>query len=226
MPYVRKSPTFEKMEELAGKIPAPLSWFVPDPKDPTSYIHPAAPIATMGVKNPLMKKLLAVLGEKAGKPGWLTTYRMGKPKGVAGTFFGSEIPRTGSELSGNLISASFPTKGKTVANFLHIHEGSWSGAELADAVSWHKDLPVPKDIYKKIKNKDSLDSTWAEDLIGAISAKRKGIDVLNFIDPKYGYSTTVDLSKHTEQELLKSLSKMLTKKGKGEPFNLANYLVE
>ena len=44
MPVVRKTPEFEKIEQMARELPAPLSWFMPDPYDPSSYLHPIAPI--------------------------------------------------------------------------------------------------------------------------------------------------------------------------------------
>jgi len=37
---VRKTPAFEKIEELAERVPAPLSWLIPDPYDVGSYLMP------------------------------------------------------------------------------------------------------------------------------------------------------------------------------------------
>jgi len=47
MPVVKKTSTFEKIEEIAKKTPAPLSWLIPDPYDPTSYVTPIAGLSKM-----------------------------------------------------------------------------------------------------------------------------------------------------------------------------------
>lgn len=202
-----------QIQELAEKLPY-KEWYLPNPYEPSNFL---APIGTFGAKGPQIGNVLRRLGERAGKKGWLTTARQGLPKGKAGTFFGTSIPK-------KEVSASFPTVGKDVGIFLDREvQGAQSSAPLADAISWNKTLDVPKDVLKKIKNKDSLDQTWTEDIIGAISAKRKGLNVLHFIHPETAETVTVNLSQHTEKDLLRTLDKMLVKKGKGEPFNLLNY---
>jgi len=43
MPYIKKGSQTEigkKVEKLAEKVPAPLSWLIPDPYDPASFIQP------------------------------------------------------------------------------------------------------------------------------------------------------------------------------------------
>ena len=47
MPYIKKTPEFEKMEEFSKKIPAPLSWLIPDPYNPTSYLIPVGGLAKL-----------------------------------------------------------------------------------------------------------------------------------------------------------------------------------
>jgi hypothetical protein len=40
MPLFKPSETWQKLQELAEKTPAPISWLLPDPYSPTSYITP------------------------------------------------------------------------------------------------------------------------------------------------------------------------------------------
>jgi len=50
MPVTKKGAQTEigrKIEELAGKIPAPISWLIPDPKDPTNFIQPVGGLTKM-----------------------------------------------------------------------------------------------------------------------------------------------------------------------------------
>lgn len=55
MSVVKKTPEHEKIEELAKKVPAPLSWLIPDPYDPTSYIAPISGLSKMQYINELAK---------------------------------------------------------------------------------------------------------------------------------------------------------------------------
>jgi predicted nucleotidyltransferase len=67
MPYFKKTPAFEKMEELSKKVPAALSWLVPDPYDPTSYVMPVAGMTKVeaqiikSLPLPLKKNLAKIL---------------------------------------------------------------------------------------------------------------------------------------------------------------------
>jgi len=208
MSYFKKTPEFEKMEDLSKKVPAPLSWIIPDPYSISSYIMPITGLTKM--------QALSKLAQKAGKSGYLTTSRIGDPKGTAGTFFGTEIPKT---VGKETVEVSLPTRGKDVAVFLmHEVEGLQSSAPLADAVSYTKNITVPKKLFTKLKNYDNLDSTWAEDLVGALSLKLKGYNYVHFINPETAKTVSVDLSQHTTKELMTTLKKMLVKKGTGEPF--------
>jgi hypothetical protein len=67
MPYIKKGSQTEigkMVEELAGKVPAPLSWLMPDPYDPTSLIQPIGGIA----KKQAIKKVVEVMKDPALSP--------------------------------------------------------------------------------------------------------------------------------------------------------------
>ena len=63
MAYIKKGAQTEigkKVEKLAQEVPAPLSWFLPDPYDPSSMIHPVGGLARP-VKGIFKSKLLSDL---------------------------------------------------------------------------------------------------------------------------------------------------------------------
>jgi hypothetical protein len=73
------------MEQLAQKVPAPLSWIIPDPYDPSSYMMPMAVIG----KKPLSKfakqyAKLVKLGEREvwQFPGKYATPEAGRAIGI------------------------------------------------------------------------------------------------------------------------------------------------
>lgn len=47
MPYFKKSPTFQKLEQLVEELPAPVKWIMPDPYDPSSYMMPIGGMTKM-----------------------------------------------------------------------------------------------------------------------------------------------------------------------------------
>jgi hypothetical protein len=156
---------------------------------------------------PLLEAL-SRLAKIAGKKGYLETARVGPPKGLAGTFFGTKIPERLALKEG--VRIALPTKGKDILNLIsHEIEGNSSTAPLADAVSLTRDISVPRKLAERLAKFDTRDSTWGEDLVGAISLKRKGINFVHFINPENTEAVSVDLSQHTIQELLKQLNRML-----------------
>lgn len=60
MAVVKKTPEFEKIEQLAKRIPAPISWLLPDPYDPGSYIMPVGGLT----KSQYIKGISDIMGTK------------------------------------------------------------------------------------------------------------------------------------------------------------------
>lgn len=56
MSVVKKTPTFEKLEKLAERIPRPISWLIPDPYNPASYVMPITGLAKMIKGRPMIIK--------------------------------------------------------------------------------------------------------------------------------------------------------------------------
>ena len=75
MPRVRKTPGFEKIEELAKKVPAPLSWLIPNPYDVGSYIMPVAGLTRLGGARKLVGPTLKQGLSSTEREGLLTTLR-------------------------------------------------------------------------------------------------------------------------------------------------------
>jgi len=99
--YYKPTEQAQKMAELAKKVPAPLSWLIPDPYNPASYMAP--------VGMPFYRVEVPRINYK-----WLDTVRSvaEKTKGWKGAFFGhrpnEEIESIVQEL-GHLLQSPKPT---------------------------------------------------------------------------------------------------------------------
>ena len=151
----------------------------------------------------------AVKREIKVKKNKIITYRTGKPKGVIGTYYGSEQFKVGGW------KKELPLQGKgiVVIREKNITEGTAAGAPLADYPPDFKldvDLKIVSgSVDEAYKTKVGFEGTKIEELISAIQAKRNSINVIHWIDTETGKSTSVDLREHTEAELIESLNKGL-----------------
>ena len=122
--------------------------------------------------------------------------RVGEPRGVAGTFYGSDIAKPD-------IQMTLPTSGKGVKTIESPGiEGGPSGAPVAD---WYDAQGSP---LKELESATPGDATYQSDLLGAIHLKRQGVEVAHFVDPETGKRLSVDLREHTEEQLLESLKQL------------------
>jgi len=136
------------------------------------------------------------------------TYRFGKPKGFAGTFYGNKIAATVKQANGtDKITVKYlPMSGKGVLTVKSENDGAMRDAPLANLVDENKVI-LDKDLQNlRAQAKDEND-TYLVDSITALQLKRDGVDILHIKDYDTDGIVSIDLRNHTEKEILNSLIK-------------------
>jgi len=133
----------------------------------------------------------------------LTTQRIGDARGLAGTFYGTEVK--GRQVK----TVQLPKTGQGVVSFEIANEGNHAGAPLADSIDGYGKTPIKldNDLQKVYKSIQKEDPTYAADLVGSLQLKRNGVNVAHFIDPKTKVTTSVDLRNHSVNDIINTIKK-------------------